>query len=81
MWRQGDWITISASVNCVAPGYTTTDMVAVVPEKVIERVVATIPLKRFGRPEEVARVVHFLCADASAYITGRLWAVNGGIEM
>ena len=72
---------IGVTVNCVAPGYTTTDMVAAVPEKILERVAATSPVKRFGRPEEIARVVHFLCADASAYITGQVWAVNGGIEM
>jgi NAD(P)-dependent dehydrogenase (short-subunit alcohol dehydrogenase family) len=40
-----------------------------------------IPLGRLGRPEEVARVVHFLSADASSYITGQVWAVNGGQEM
>ena len=69
------------TVNCVAPGYTTTDMVADVPEKVLERVAASIPLKRLGRPDEIARVVHFLCADASGYITGQVWGVNGGLEM
>jgi NAD(P)-dependent dehydrogenase (short-subunit alcohol dehydrogenase family) len=37
-------------------------------------------VQRLGRPEEVARVVHFLCADASAYITGQVWAVNGGLD-
>lgn len=72
---------IGLTVNCVAPGYTTTDMVAAVPPKVLERVAATIPLRRLGRPEEVARVVHFLCADGSAYITGQVWGVNGGLEM
>jgi acetoacetyl-CoA reductase/3-oxoacyl-[acyl-carrier protein] reductase len=38
-------------------------------------------LKRLGRPDEIARVVHFLCADASSYITGQVWGVNGGLEM
>jgi NAD(P)-dependent dehydrogenase (short-subunit alcohol dehydrogenase family) len=48
---------------------------------VIEKVKARIPLARLGRPEEIARVVHFLCADASSYITGQVWAVNGGMDM
>jgi NAD(P)-dependent dehydrogenase (short-subunit alcohol dehydrogenase family) len=51
-----------------------------VPEKVIEKVKASIPLRRLGRPEEIARVVHFLVSDASSYITGRVWGVNGGID-
>ena len=68
-------------MNCVAPGYTTTDMVAGIPAKVLETVADSIPVKRLGRPEEIARVVHFLCADASAYITGQVWSVNGGLEM
>jgi len=42
---------------------------------------ARIPLARLGQPEEVARVVHFLAADASSYITGQVWGVNGGMEM
>jgi NAD(P)-dependent dehydrogenase (short-subunit alcohol dehydrogenase family) len=67
-------------VNGVAPGYTT-DMVAAVPDKVLANVASSIPLKRLGRPEEVARVVHFLCEPASAYITGQVWSVNGGLEI
>jgi 3-oxoacyl-[acyl-carrier protein] reductase len=73
--------TIGLTVNCVAPGYTTTDMVASVPEKVLDRVRSSIPVRRLGRAEEIARVVHFLCADASSYITGQVWGVNGGLEM
>jgi acetoacetyl-CoA reductase/3-oxoacyl-[acyl-carrier protein] reductase len=56
-------------------------MLESIPEKVLDRIRAQIPLGRLGRPEEVARVVHFLAADASAYITGQIWAVNGGQEM
>ena len=51
------------------------------PEKVLEGVKKQIPFARLGRPEEIARVVHFLCADASSYITGQVWAVNGGMDM
>jgi len=50
-----------------------------VPEKVVDSIRKQIPLGRLGKPEEVARVVHFLCADASSYITGQVWAVNGGL--
>ncbi len=69
------------TVNAVAPGLIETDMIGHVPERVMDRLRAEIPLRRLGRPEEVARVVHFLCADASAYITGQVWSVNGGMEM
>jgi NAD(P)-dependent dehydrogenase (short-subunit alcohol dehydrogenase family) len=69
------------TVNTVAPGFIATDMVAAVPEELIEKITARIPAGRLGRPEEVARVVLFLCLDASAYITGQVWAVNGGLEM
>jgi NAD(P)-dependent dehydrogenase (short-subunit alcohol dehydrogenase family) len=58
-----------------------TDMVAAVPEKVLDRITAQIPLRRFGRPEEIARVVGFLAADESCYITGQVWGVNGGMDM
>ena len=51
------------------------------PEKVLDGIAAQIPLARLGRPEEIARVVHFLAADASSYITGQVWAVNGGMDM
>jgi acetoacetyl-CoA reductase/3-oxoacyl-[acyl-carrier protein] reductase len=51
-----------------------------VPEKVIEMVKASIPLRRLERPEEITRVVHFLVSDTSSYITGRVWGVNDGID-
>ena len=63
------------------PGFIETDMLATVPEKVLDSIKAKIPLGRLGGPEEIARVVHFLCDDASSYITGQVWAVNGGMEM
>ncbi len=72
---------IGLTVNAVAPGFIETEMLATIPEKVLDKIRAQIPLGRLGRPEEVARVVHFLCADASSYITGQVWAVNGGQEM
>jgi 3-oxoacyl-[acyl-carrier protein] reductase len=72
---------VGVTVNCVTPGYIETDMLKSVPDKVIEGLKKQIPLGRLGRPEEVARLVHFLCADASSYITGQVFAVNGGMDM
>jgi acetoacetyl-CoA reductase/3-oxoacyl-[acyl-carrier protein] reductase len=69
------------TVNCVTPGYIATDMVSAMPEKALDRVRAQIPVGRLGAPEEVARVVAFLGADESSYITGQLWGVNGGLDM
>jgi NAD(P)-dependent dehydrogenase (short-subunit alcohol dehydrogenase family) len=72
---------VGLTVNCVAPGYIATEMVASIPPKVVDRVTAAIPLRRFGRPDEIARVVTFLCSDESSYITGQVWGINGGLEM
>jgi len=72
---------IGVTVNTVTPGYVSTEMVESIPEKVLNRIKGTIPAGRLARPEEVARVVHFLAADASAYITGQVWGVNGGLDM
>jgi NAD(P)-dependent dehydrogenase (short-subunit alcohol dehydrogenase family) len=72
---------IGLTVNAVTPGYIATDMLATIPDKVMDRLRAQIPIGRLGTPEEIARVVCFLAADASAYITGQIWAVNGGLDM
>ena len=69
------------TVNCVAPGYTDTEMVAAVPKDVLERVVATIPVGRLGEAREIARAVRFLVDDDAGYITGSVISVNGGLEM
>jgi 3-oxoacyl-(acyl-carrier-protein) reductase len=79
--KEGKTDGLGVTVNCVAPGFIETDMLATVPEKVLDSIRGQIPLGRLGRPEEVARVVHFLCADASSYITGAVWPVNGGMDM
>jgi 3-oxoacyl-[acyl-carrier protein] reductase len=73
--------SIGVTVNTVTPGFVATDMVETIPEKILERIKASIPAGRLARPEEVARVVHFLAADASGYITGQVWGVNGGLDM
>jgi NAD(P)-dependent dehydrogenase (short-subunit alcohol dehydrogenase family) len=69
------------TVNCVAPGFINTDMVAGMPEKALEAVIAQIPVGRLGEPEEVARVVEFLAAPESAFVTGQVYSVNGGQYM
>ncbi len=69
------------TVNAVTPGYIATDMLATIPDKVMERFRGQIPVGRIGRPEEIARVVAFLAQDESSYITGQIWAVNGGLDM
>ena len=72
---------IGLTVNAVTPGFIETGMLATVPDKVLDRLRTQIPVGRLGAPEEIARVVCFLAADASAYITGQIWAVNGGLDM
>ena len=79
--RLGEANGIGLTVNTVTPGFIATEMLEHIPAKVLERIVAQIPLGRLGKPEEVARVVHFLAADASGYITGQVWGVNGGLDM
>jgi NAD(P)-dependent dehydrogenase (short-subunit alcohol dehydrogenase family) len=69
------------TVNCVTPGYIATDMLATIPDKVMDRIRGQIPVGRLGRPEEIARVVSFLAQDESSYVTGQIWAVNGGLDM
>jgi NAD(P)-dependent dehydrogenase (short-subunit alcohol dehydrogenase family) len=73
--------SIGITVNTVAPGFTATEMLEHVPEKVRERIRSQIPVNRLGRPDEIARVVHFLASDYSSFITGAVWDVNGGQEM
>ena len=72
---------VGLTVNTVAPGFIATEMLEHIPEKVLDGLKAKIPLGRLGRPDEIARVVHFLAADQSSYITGAVWAVNGGMDM
>jgi acetoacetyl-CoA reductase len=69
------------TVNCVAPGFIDTEMVAAVPDDMLQQIVTRIPVQRLGSASEVARVVRFLCEDDAGYITGAVFAVNGGIEM
>ena len=68
------------TVNSLAPGFTQTDMLAKVPEAVQAQILGRIPMARFGKPEEIAKAVLFLAADAD-YVTGQQINVNGGVYM
>ncbi len=67
--------------NCIAPGFIMTDMTQVLPEPVKEAAMNVIPMKRFGKPEEIARAVAFLTADEAGFITGQVLCVDGGMAM
>jgi NAD(P)-dependent dehydrogenase (short-subunit alcohol dehydrogenase family) len=73
--------SVGITVNAVAPGFIHTEMLDHIPEKIIERIKTQIPVGRLGRPDEVARVVHFLASDYSSFITGAIYDVNGGQDM
>ena len=69
------------TVNAVAPGFIDTDMTAAMTDKAREATLANIPLKRMGRPEDVANAVLFLVSDQASYITGQVVNVDGGMVM
>jgi NAD(P)-dependent dehydrogenase (short-subunit alcohol dehydrogenase family) len=72
---------IGLTVNCITPGLIETDMVATIPPYMVAEFLEKIPMHRMGQPDEIARVACFLAQDASSYITGQIWGVNGGIDM
>ena len=69
------------TVNCVAPGYIDTEMVTAVPQNVLDRIVAGIPVGRLGKAEEIAACVAFLAREDASFITGATLTVNGGQHM
>jgi acetoacetyl-CoA reductase len=69
------------TVNCIAPGYIDTEMVMAVPEKVLEGIIAQIPVGRLGHGEEIADMVAFLAGERAGYVTGATLALNGGQYM
>ena len=69
------------TVNCICPGYIDTEMVHAVPEKVLEGIVAQIPIGRLGRAEEIAGLVAYLASDEAGFVTGAVISANGGQYM
>ncbi len=69
------------TVNAVAPGFVDTDMTAVLSDELKSRMLEHIPLKRFGKPEDIAAAVRFLASEEASYITGAVLNVNGGMYM
>ena len=69
------------TVNSVAPGYISTEMVQAVPQEALQKVIAKIPVGRLGEPDEIARVVEFLADPDSGFITGQVYSANGGQYM
>jgi len=69
------------TVNTVSPGYIGTEMVKAIREEVLDKIVATIPVKRLGEPSEIASIVSWLAGEESGYSTGADFSVNGGIHM
>lgn len=69
------------TVNCIAPGHIDTEMTQKIPENIREKITESIPMKRFGKPEEIANAVAFLVQDDSSFITGETLSVNGGAYM
>ena len=69
------------TVNTISPGYIDTSMVAAMGEKILKDMIAQIPVGRLGKPDEIARLVAFLAADESGFITGANIAINGGMHM
>lgn len=69
------------TVNCIAPGFIQTSMTDVLPDEIKDACLVQIPLKRFGTPEDVAKLVRFLCSNDASYITGQVIRLDGGMLM
>jgi acetoacetyl-CoA reductase len=72
---------VGVTVNAIAPGYIDTDMVAAVPQEVLEKIVARIPVGRLGNADEIARGVAFLVDENAGFVTGSTLSINGGQHM
>lgn len=66
------------TVNAICPGYVDTEMIQTIPDNIRDKIKNTIPVGRFGQPDDIARMVAFLADDASSFITGATFTVNGG---
>jgi len=69
------------TANAIAPGYIATEMLSTIPQNVMDKIVAQIPVGRLGQAEEIARGVVFLTAEEAAFITGSTLSINGGQHM
>ena len=69
------------TVNTVSPGYIGTDMVNAIRQEVLDKIIATIPVKRLGKPSEIASIISWLATDEGGYSTGADFSVNGGLHM
>ena len=69
------------TVNAIAPGYIDTDMVAAVPDRVLDKIIERIPVGRLGKASEIARAIRFLTDDDAGFITGSTLSINGGQHM
>jgi len=69
------------TVNTVSPGYIGTDMVKSIRPEVLEKIVATIPVRRLGTPDEIGSIVAWLASDESGFSTGADFSLNGGLHM
>jgi acetoacetyl-CoA reductase len=73
--------TKGVTVNTVSPGYIGTDMVQAIKPEVLEKIVATIPVRRLGRPDEIGSIVSWLASEESGFSTGADFSLNGGLHM
>jgi 2-hydroxycyclohexanecarboxyl-CoA dehydrogenase len=71
----------NVTVNCVCPGPTDTPLLAAVPEKIRDAFIKAIPMRRFGKPDEIAAAVLFFAGPGSDYVTGQVLSVSGGLTM
>lgn len=69
----------NVTANAIAPGYMDTDMVKLMPEKVLESMINAVPLKRLGKPEEIAAAAYYLASEEAGYVNGTTLNVNGGL--
>ncbi|MGF6750316.1 NAD(P)-dependent dehydrogenase (short-subunit alcohol dehydrogenase family) [Paraburkholderia sp. MM5482-R1] len=73
--------TKGVTVNTVSPGYIGTDMVKAIRPDVLEKIVATIPVRRLGQPDEIGSIVAWLASEESGFSTGADFSLNGGLHM